>query len=148
MSGSGGSADGADEEGHVIVLRGAGGEFVGSFDDAVEELLGRDGAFWLCKELVGAGDHAIFSPFLVFIVHGFEDPVSVSEEDVSLVHEDGGLFVLGVWKKADYDFRGFEWDGLLIPEDIRGVVAGVDVGEEAGEGIVFGIEEGGVTVRC
>jgi len=52
------SGDGADKEGHVVVLWSTAGELVGGGEDAVQELLGGMGAVRLVEKLLGTGDHA------------------------------------------------------------------------------------------
>ena len=78
--------------------------------------------------------------------HGFGDAVGEGEEDVAGVDGESGLVVGGAGEEADYCSGGFERNGGAVAEDVRGVVSGVDVGEEAGGGVVFGVEEGGVAV--
>jgi len=128
------------------VLWSAVSELVCGGENAVEELLGGVHAVGLGEELVGCGDHAVFAPFFVFAIHGFGDAVGVGEEDVAGVHGKGILSVFGIGEQADDGAGGFEWNGLTISENIGRIVARVDEGEEPGDWIVFGVEEGGVAV--
>src|SRR5271170_1104644 len=116
------------------MLGGAGGEFVGGFEDAVQKLLGTVDAVGLTEELLGGGDHAVFAPLFFVAGHGFGDAVGEGEKDVAGAHGDGGLGVFSVGKKADHHSGGLERDGLTAPEDVWGIVPGVDEGEETGEG--------------
>ena len=69
-----------------------------------------------------------------------------ADEDVAGLQADGGAGVGDVGEQADDGSGGFEGDGLGAAEDEGWVVAGVDVGEDAGFGVEFGVEEGGVAV--
>lgn len=128
------------------MLRGTGGEFVCSFEDAAEELPGRHGAVGLGEHLLGGGDHAVFTPLIVFAVHRFRDAIGKGEKDVACMHGNGGLRIFCVGKKADDGPGGFEGDSLSAAEDVGRIVASVDEGEETGSGVVLSVEEGGVTV--
>src|SRR5258707_5284273 len=95
---------------------------------------------------LGAGDHAIFAPLLVGGGHSFGDAVGEGEEDVSGLQENSGTGVRDVGDEADDGAGGLEVDDLRAAEDDGRVVAGVDVGEDAGLGVQLGVEEGGVAL--
>jgi len=136
--------EGADEEGHVVVLWGAGSEFVGSFEDAGEELIGGGFAVRAVEELPGCDQHSVLAPLFVLVVHGFGDSVGECDEHVAGVKLESLLSIGGVGEQADHGSCRLEWDGFSAAEDVGRIVASVDVGEEMGEGIVFGVEECGV----
>jgi hypothetical protein len=88
-----GLVDGADEQGHVVVLGGSMGEAVGGLDDAGDELLGGSGAGGLGEEGLCGRDHVGFAPLFFGGVHGFGDAVGEGYEDVSGLEADGGAGV-------------------------------------------------------
>ncbi len=128
------------------MLGSSGGELVCGFEDAGEDLLGGDDAFRLSEELLDARDHAVLAPLFVGGGHGFGDAVGEGDEDVSGLQENAGTGVRGVGDEADDGAGGLEVDDLRAAKNDGRVVAGVDVGEDAGLGVELGIEEGRVAV--
>lgn len=134
-----GSGAAEDEAGDVVGLAGGADEVLDAFHEELKCLLGVE-----IREATDDVEPAIVGEFFAGSVEGLDDAVSEEDKRVTGLqrHFGGGESSFG--SNAKWERGGFEaLCRRVCAADDRGIVAGVDVGEAAGRGIVFSEDGGG-----
>src|SRR5580692_163269 len=145
-----------NDQGHVVVLRGAGGELVGCLHDV------RDGLASVASlRRADGGNQPLFASFFQRGIHGFADAVSEDYQPIAGSERQFSLLVSAIGNQSDDGATLVEPFDFLVVEALdsggsptrsgakkqRRAVAAVHVGEPARRRIELRVEKSGVAIR-
>src|ERR1700761_5752502 len=127
-----------DDERHVVVLRGAGGEGIDAIEDAGDHVGGGAGAGGENRV-----EETLFVELLFGAVHRFTDAVSISNHQIAGLEIEAGFVELEIREQAEDQTAFFQPNDLpgraVAAQDGR-VVAGVDVTQGTSAGIILRVK--------